>query len=83
VAGGRALVEHGGRLERHEANEWLALFEDLYDRIDRDEAENVAREESRQRAATMLRVLAREVDELSTSIGSREPPTHDGGPHDA
>jgi anaerobic magnesium-protoporphyrin IX monomethyl ester cyclase len=72
----RALVEHGGRLERHEANEWLALFEDLYDRIDRDEAENVAREESRQRAATMLRVLAREVDELNQHIDRVAQATH-------
>ena len=64
----RALAEHGGRLERHEADGWLAVLEDLYARIDRDEPEEVVREESRRRAAAMLGSLAREVDELNQHI---------------
>jgi hypothetical protein len=61
-------VEHGERLERHEADGWLAVSEDLYDRIDRDEVAESVLEQSGRRVALMLAGLAPEVDGLQHHI---------------
>ncbi|PYM67424.1 MAG: hypothetical protein DMD79_00990 [Candidatus Rokuibacteriota bacterium] len=64
----KALVEHGERLERREADGWLAVFEDLYGRIDRDEGAESVLEQSGRGVALMLAGLALEVDGLQHHI---------------